>query len=200
MSDRASEALAAGFLPREPRTYGAISKRKTVPLSASTIGSSGISRKLRGIDPELPRQVGPLVFHHKSFCSQRLQRSQVSYCNLHVSDKQFMVQLRIRIEWRRQPTMCFDSASLARGWHCACTCGNEPPCIPARLRSAGVDLTASLRSNILLQLTTASHISRFSDSTFIHKPFLLSRLESWSSNAPTSIQRRRSQSDHVLCR
>ncbi len=32
-SDRASEALAAGFLPGEPRTYDAMSKRKNVPLS-----------------------------------------------------------------------------------------------------------------------------------------------------------------------
>jgi len=33
MSDRASEALAEGFLPGEPRTYDAISKRQKVPLS-----------------------------------------------------------------------------------------------------------------------------------------------------------------------
>jgi hypothetical protein len=33
MSDRASEALAAGFLPREPRTYDAMSKRRNIPLS-----------------------------------------------------------------------------------------------------------------------------------------------------------------------
>ncbi|KFY05438.1 hypothetical protein V491_09129 [Pseudogymnoascus sp. VKM F-3775] len=33
MSDRASEALAEGFLPGEPRTYDAMSKRKDVPLS-----------------------------------------------------------------------------------------------------------------------------------------------------------------------
>jgi hypothetical protein len=32
-TDRASEALAEGFLPGEPRTYDAISKRKMVPLS-----------------------------------------------------------------------------------------------------------------------------------------------------------------------
>ncbi len=33
MSDRASEALAEGFLPGERRTYDAISKRRKVPLS-----------------------------------------------------------------------------------------------------------------------------------------------------------------------
>jgi hypothetical protein len=33
MSDRASEALAEGFLSGEPRTYDAISKRGDVPLS-----------------------------------------------------------------------------------------------------------------------------------------------------------------------
>jgi hypothetical protein len=33
MSDRASEALAKGLLPGEPRTYDAISKHKKVPLS-----------------------------------------------------------------------------------------------------------------------------------------------------------------------
>ncbi|KFZ16899.1 hypothetical protein V501_02020 [Pseudogymnoascus sp. VKM F-4519 (FW-2642)] len=33
MSDRASEALAEGFLPGEPRTYDAMSKRKDVPLT-----------------------------------------------------------------------------------------------------------------------------------------------------------------------
>jgi hypothetical protein len=33
MSDRASEALAAGFLPGEPRTYDAMSKRSNIPLS-----------------------------------------------------------------------------------------------------------------------------------------------------------------------
>jgi hypothetical protein len=33
MSDRASEALAEGFLPGEPRTYDAISKRRNIPLS-----------------------------------------------------------------------------------------------------------------------------------------------------------------------
>ena len=33
MSDRASEALAEGFLPGEPRTFDAMSKRKNVPLS-----------------------------------------------------------------------------------------------------------------------------------------------------------------------
>jgi hypothetical protein len=33
MSDRASEALAEGFLPAEPRTYAAISKRRNVPLT-----------------------------------------------------------------------------------------------------------------------------------------------------------------------
>jgi hypothetical protein len=33
MSDRASEALAEGFLLGEPRTYDAISKRSEVPLS-----------------------------------------------------------------------------------------------------------------------------------------------------------------------
>jgi hypothetical protein len=33
MSDRASEALAEAFLPGEPRTYDAISKRSKVPLS-----------------------------------------------------------------------------------------------------------------------------------------------------------------------
>jgi len=33
MSDRASEALAKGFLSGEPRTYDAISKRQKVPLS-----------------------------------------------------------------------------------------------------------------------------------------------------------------------
>jgi hypothetical protein len=33
MSDPASEALAEGFLPGEPRTYDAISKRRNVPLS-----------------------------------------------------------------------------------------------------------------------------------------------------------------------
>jgi hypothetical protein len=33
MSDRASKALAEGFLPGEPRTYDAISKRSGIPLS-----------------------------------------------------------------------------------------------------------------------------------------------------------------------
>jgi hypothetical protein len=33
MGDHASEALAEGFLPGEPQTYDAISKRKNVPLS-----------------------------------------------------------------------------------------------------------------------------------------------------------------------
>lgn len=33
MSDCASEALPEGFLPREPRIYDAMSKRKNVPLS-----------------------------------------------------------------------------------------------------------------------------------------------------------------------
>jgi hypothetical protein len=33
MSDHASEALAEAFLPGEPRTYDAISKRSRVPLS-----------------------------------------------------------------------------------------------------------------------------------------------------------------------
>jgi hypothetical protein len=33
MSDRASEALVAGFLPAEPRIYNALSKRSIVPLS-----------------------------------------------------------------------------------------------------------------------------------------------------------------------
>jgi hypothetical protein len=33
MSDRASKALAEGFLPGEPRTYDAISKREKIPLS-----------------------------------------------------------------------------------------------------------------------------------------------------------------------
>jgi hypothetical protein len=33
MSDRASKALAEGFLPGEHRTYNAISKRQRVPLS-----------------------------------------------------------------------------------------------------------------------------------------------------------------------
>jgi len=33
MSDRTSKALTRGFLPGEPRTYDALSKRKHVPLS-----------------------------------------------------------------------------------------------------------------------------------------------------------------------
>jgi hypothetical protein len=33
MSDRASEALAESFLPGEPRTYDAISKRRNILLS-----------------------------------------------------------------------------------------------------------------------------------------------------------------------
>ena len=33
MSDRASEALAEGFMLGEPRTYDAISKQRNVPLS-----------------------------------------------------------------------------------------------------------------------------------------------------------------------
>ncbi|KFZ25297.1 hypothetical protein V502_00221 [Pseudogymnoascus sp. VKM F-4520 (FW-2644)] len=51
MGDRASEALGEGFLPGEPRTYDAISKRKNVPLSTlnhRAHGRPSIEQKAQG--------------------------------------------------------------------------------------------------------------------------------------------------------